>query len=200
MKFIMKTKYIRNIVIILVLSLVTVSCEDFLDQYPNTSVSSVDIFSDISSAEAGLIGLYDNLQSGNLTGRRTLLKGDLKSLDFFLLTGSGLYLVTEYNYSENSTKDGGGGFIWGKGYETIKDCHYFLSGIEDLAGDQQKINDMKAQAKTIEAIAYIELLKAFCYPLNIASIDTKYAMGVPLVKIKEENVIAIEEGKERERG
>ncbi len=193
----MKKYKIINIVIISIFLLTALSCEKFLDQYPSTSVSSEDIFTDPSYAEAALIGLYDNLQSGDLTGRSTLLKNDLKSCDFFLLTGSGLYLVTEYNYSESSMKIGSAALIWRKGYETIKDCNNFLAGIEGLEGNQEKINDLKAQAKTIKAIAYMELLKVFCYPLNIANLDDKYSLGIPLVRNKIETVEAIENGIER---
>ena len=73
------------------------------------------IFSQISkTAEASLIGLYNNLQSGNLTGRSTLLRGDLKSCDFMLLTGTGLYFGVEYNYRDNVTTYGSAGVIWAR--------------------------------------------------------------------------------------
>ncbi len=190
----MKRLQLRKISVLLITLLMLVSCEDFLDRYPTTAVSEDDIFTSIKTAEASLIGLYNNLQSGNLTGRSTLLRGDLKSCDFMLLTGTGLYFGVEYNYRDNVTTYGSAGVIWAKGYETVKDCNIFIEGISLLEGDQDKINDMIAQAKTIKAIAYLEMVKTFCYPPRFGSMDAKYALGLPLVRDKRENVDAIATG------
>lgn len=172
-------------------------CEDFLDRYPKTSVSGKDIFSDIKTAQAGLLGVYSDLQDGRLTGRGTLVRGDLKGPDFFLLTGGGQYFTPEYNYQENVTNHGQAGYIWAAGYETLKDCNVFLDGLKGIEGSSDAKNDMIAQVKTIKAIAYIEMMKAFCYPPSMASQDSKYALGIPIVRTKDDNVSAIEEGPER---
>jgi len=188
---------IRPVLFLFLLSTL-VSCEDFLERYPSTSVSGEDIFSDLSTAEAGLIGLYNDLQSGDLAGRSTLLRGDMKSCDFYLLSGSGQYFAWEYNYRDNVTNYGSAGVIWAQGYQTIKDCNNFLEGVSSLEGDQERISDMAAQANTIKAIAYLELVKTFCYPPNLSKIDEKYSMGVPIVSNKQDNIDAIETGPTRE--
>jgi hypothetical protein len=185
-------KYIKSAALLLIVLLLS-GCEDFLDRYPKTSVSGKDIFSSIETAEAGLIGLYSTLQDGRLTGRGTLVRGDLKGPDFFLLTGGGQYFVPEYNYQENVTNHGQAGYIWAAGYETIKDCNVFLDGLKGI-DDSDKKSDMIAQAKTIKAIAYIDMMKTFCYPPSMSAVDSKYSMGLPLVINKEDNVSAIEEG------
>ena len=187
----MKPKYILIIISLLLVLFAFTSCEDFLERYPSTSVSGEDIFSSMETAEAGLIGLYNCLQSGDLTGRSTLIRGDMKSCDFMLLTGSGQYFGYEYSYRDNVTNYGSAGVIWAQGYQTIKDCNIFLDGISQVEGDEIEINDMIAQAKTIKAIAYIELVRTFCYPPNFGAIDAKYAMGIPLVRDKQDNVEAI---------
>lgn len=190
-------KYIiKTITFFLVVILIS-GCEEFLDRYPSTSVSEDNIYSDIETAGAALLGLYSDLQDGRLTGRGTLIKGDLKGPDFFLLTGGGQYFVPEYNYQENVTNNGQAGYIWAAGYQTVKDCNVFLSGLEGIEGSTDKKNDMIAQAKTIKAIAYTEMTKAFCYPPNFTAIDAKYSMGIPLVLSKEENVNIIETGPSR---
>jgi hypothetical protein len=194
-----KLQYLRKIAMLFSIIIMTVSCEDFLDRYPNSSVSGKDIYSNIETAESALIGLYNNLQSGSLTGRMTLLRGDLKGSDFFLLTGSGQYFTDEYNYQENITNHGESGYIWYKGYQTIKDCNNFLKGIKNLEGgaDENTIDDMMAQAMTIKSIAYIELIKTFCYPPRMARMDEKYARGLPVIDSKKDNISAIEKGPER---
>lgn len=195
----MKTLQYLQKVMLFFLILSTIGCEDFLDRYPNSSVSEKDIYADIETAEAALIGLYNNLQSGNLTGRMTLLRGDLKGNDFFLLTGSGQYFTTEYNYEDNITNHGEAGYIWYKGYQTIKDCNVFLEGLKNLRGkpDENQLNDMIAQAKAIKAIAYMELIRTFTYPPRMAEVDQKYAQGIPIVRDKGENVNLIEKGARR---
>ncbi len=190
-------KYIiKTITFFLVMILIS-GCEKFLDRYPSTSVPEGNIYSDIETAGAALLGLYSDLQNGRLTGRGTLIKGDLKGPDFFLLTGGGQYFTPEYNYDENVTNNGRAGSIWAAGYQTIKDCNLFLYGLEGLEGSIDKKNDMIAQAKTIKAIAYTEMTKAFCYPPNFPAIDTKYSMGIPLVRTKDDNVNSIETGPRR---
>lgn len=187
-------QYITKTIILFLTIFLTSGCEDYLDRYPKTSVSGKDIFSSLETAEAGLIGLYNNLQDGRLTGRDSFMRGDFKGSDVFLLTGGGQYFTTEYNYQDNVTNHGEAGYIWACGYETLKDCNVFLAGVKGLEGDEDKINDMIAQAKTIKAIAYIELVKTFCYPPRMAEMDDMYSMGVPIVYSKEDNVNAIEEG------
>jgi hypothetical protein len=172
-------------------------CEDFLDRYPSSSVSGVSIYSSLETCQAALNGLYNDLQSGDLTGRSSLLRGDLKSCDFFLLTSTGQYFTTEYSYQDNVTNYGVAGVIWAQGYQIIKDCNVFIDGISGLEGDADVINDMKAQASTIKAIAFIELLQTFCYPPAFTTIDSKYSLGIPIVRTKEDNVSAIEELPER---
>jgi len=194
----MKTYNILHTVLLLLLISSLFSCEDFLDRYPSTSVSGEDVFSNLTTAESSLIGLYNDLQSGDLTGRSTLLRGDMKSCDFYLLSGSGQYFAWEYNYRDNLTNYGSAGVIWAQGYQTIKDCNNFLEGISNLEGDQGRINDMIAQANTIKAIAYLELVKTFCYPPRLGRYDAKYSMGVPIVRNKRENIDAIGIGPVRE--
>ncbi len=190
----MKIRYILKSGILLLILVNLTACEDFLDRYPSTSVSGEDIYSNLETAQAGLIGLYNCLQSGDLTGRSTLLRGDMKSCDFMLLTGSGQYFGYEYNYRDNVTNYGSAGVIWAQGYQTIKDCNNFLAGMSGIDGNQDKISDMEAQAKTIKAIAYLELVRTFCYPPNLGKIDDKYSLGVPIVRNKQDNINAIETG------
>ncbi len=191
-----RIKYIYTVSLLATLFMIS-GCQEFLDRYPTTSVSGKDIFSSLETAEAGLIGLYDDLQDSRLTGRNSLMRGDLKGSDVFLLTGGGQYFVTEYNYRDNVTNIGRAGYIWAGGYEMIKNCNVFLEGIEDVEGDADKINDMIAQAEAIKAVAYIELVKTFCYPPRMAQMDDKYSQGVPIVRTKEDNVSAIVEGPRR---
>ncbi len=195
----MKKTDIYKLILIMPLVFLFSGCEDFLDRYPSTSVSGINIYSSVETSQAALNGLYNDLQSGDLTGRSTLLRGDLKGCDFFLLTSTGQYFTTEYSYQDNVTNYGVAGVIWAQGFQIIKDCNVFIDGISGLDGDEDVINDMEAQATTIKAIAYLELLQTFCYPPSFTAIDSKYSLGLPVVRTKDDNVSAIEEFPERQQ-
>lgn len=192
MKHIFKT-------IILVLPIVLFTqCNGFLDKYPSTSVTGSNIYEDLNTANAALVGLYNDLQGGPLTGRNVHLRGDLKAGDFLLLTGGGQYLSTEYSYRESSSTTGNSYDIWTRAYKIIKDCNIFIAGMNTIeTNDTAKKNDMIAQAEAMKAIAYMELTRAFCYPLALAKIDQKYALGVPIVKDDIDNSRIINEGASR---
>lgn len=187
----------KSILLVLPILLFT-QCNGFLDRYPSTSVSGSNIYTSVETANAALVGLYNDLQVGPFTGRNIHLRGDLKAGDFFLLSGGGQYLVTEYNYRESSSTTGNSYDIWNNGFKIIKDCNIFIAGMETIEnGDEAKIKDMLAQAYAIKAIAYIELSKTFCYPYALAKIDSKYGLGLPIIRTEADNVDIIENGASR---
>lgn len=190
----MKTKYF--FILIALLTLLS-ACSGFLERLPSSSVSGQDLFSNKKTARAALIGLYNDIQNGNFTGRNTMFRADLKGPDFMLISGGGQYMVVEYAYRESSATTGNSYDIWQQGFRTVKDCNIFLDVVQELGLDDPEVADMVAQAKAIKALAYLELAKTFCYPPSIAAIDSRFALGLPLMKDKNDNVTVIEEGASR---
>ena len=191
-------KNIKIVSIVLFLFLSS-SCEDFLDRYPDNALTVEQIYSDIDYAQTTLVALYDLLSSSYMLGRNVPLRGSLKATDFFHFTENpNLRFDKEYKYVEISSDAGYAGYLWNYCYRTIANGNSLLAAIPDYENEDVLVNDIKAQAMAIKAISYLELLRAFSYPLWMASDDETYSLGVPLLKSTTDNSAAIENPPKRE--
>jgi hypothetical protein len=177
-----RNKYIVPGFLVLILSVFS-GCEDFLDRYPDNALTADQLFSDRQYAETTITALYDLLSEGYMLGRTVPLRGSLKGADFFhFVENPNVRFDIEYKYVEISSNAGYAGYLWNYCYKTIYSCNSIIPVIPELDGEEAIKNDMLAQALTIKAIAYLELLRAFCYPPWMARSDEKYSLGVPLLK------------------
>jgi starch-binding outer membrane protein, SusD/RagB family len=190
----MKTLYkIFGVLSLTSLFLLSSGCEDFLNRYPDNALTEAQIYADVKDAETAVIAVYDLLSEGYLLGRNTALRGSLKGADFFHFTENpNKRFDTEYKYVEISSSAGYAGYLWNYAYKTIASCNQILWNLENLEGDEVKIKDLQAQVLAAKAICYLELTRAFCYPLWMANDDNTYSMGVPLLKNSNDNSSAIE--------
>lgn len=185
----MKNKY--TIALVALMSITATSCTDFLDRSSALQVNAESLFENESSADAALKGVYDGITIGNFCGRNTMMRQDLKGPDYMLYNnGGGEYCTVEYAYRESSTTYGEAGEIWLPGFEIIKDANNFIYYAEQLE-QTANVKDMIAQAKACKAYAYLELTKTFCYPPAIVKLDSKYDLGLPLMKTRDDNIEAI---------
>ena len=137
------------------------------------------------------MGVYDGITIGNFCARNTMIRQDLKGPDYMLYhNGGGQYLTVEYSYRESSATYGNAGEIWLPGFEIIKDANNFIANAANLE-QTAKVKDMIAQAKVCKAYAYLELTKTFCYPPAIVKLDSRYDLGLPLMKTREDNLEAV---------
>lgn len=167
-------------------------CEDFLNRYPDNALTAEQLYSDIEYAQATIVALYDLLSETDLLGRNVPLRGSLKGTDFFHFTENpNLRFDREYKYVEISSSAGYAGYIWNYCYKTIASCNSLIAVIPGLDGPEDLKNDMLGQTKTVKAICYLELLRAFCYPPWMAEDDELYSMGVPLLKTASDHSNAI---------
>ncbi|MFC2116795.1 RagB/SusD family nutrient uptake outer membrane protein [Bacteroidota bacterium] len=196
----MKTIYKRmNFGILVLLLLISSGCEDFLDRYPDNALTANQLISDIEYSQTTIIALYDLLSETYLLGRDIPLRGSLKGADFFHFTENpDKRFDREYKYAEISSNAGQAGYLWNYSYKTISNCNNIISIIPELNGPTELKDDMLAQAQAIKAICYLELLRAFCYPLWMANDDELYSMGVPLLKTINDHSISIENPPGRE--
>ena len=185
----MKHKYLY--IVAAAIAITATSCQGFLDRNSATQVSSDALFENESSANAALIGVYDGITIGNFSGRNTMIRQDLKGPDYMLYSnGGGQYMTVEYSYRESSSTYGNAGEIWLPGFEVIKDANFFIANAAKLE-QNANVKDMIAQAKACKAYAYLELTKTFCYPPAIVKLDSRYDLGLPLMKTREDNLSAI---------
>lgn len=185
----MKNKYIIALVALVAVS--AASCTDFLDRSSAIQVTSESLFENESSANAALMGVYDGITTGNFCGRNTMIRQDIKGPDYMLYNnGGGQYLTVEYSYRESASTYGEAGEIWLPGFRAIKDANNFIANAEKLE-QTALVKDMIAQAKACKAYAYLELTKTFCYPPAFAKSDSKFDLGLPLMKTRDDNIEAI---------
>lgn len=185
----MKNTY--KIALVALMAMTATSCADFLDRSSAIQVNAESLFESEATANAALIGVYDGIGIGNFCGRNTMIRQDIKGPDYMLYSnGGGQYLTVEYSYRESSTTYGEAGEIWLPGFEIIKDANNFIASAEKLE-QTAKVKDMIAQAKACKAYAYLELTKTFCYPPAIAKSDSKYDLGLPLMKSREDNLESV---------
>lgn len=126
-------------------SLMTVSCEDFLDTAPYDALSPVTTWKTEQDAQKFAIGCYDGWESGN-----TLLYMDCMS-DF----GYNNFPWEGFKDQANGnmeTSNTGAGFY---DYSIIRRCNSFLENIEKVpfANEADK-KDLIAQVRTIRAYKY----------------------------------------------
>lgn len=157
------------------------SCSDFLDTRQYSSLSSDIAISNISDANAALIGIYDGLQgnSSNTTyyASRMNYYGDVRG-DDMQASGSGnrTSSVYEMQYNEDNAP-----VIWGLPYNVIRRANNLIKALEAgkvTDASEEVINDLKGQALAIRALAHFDLVRVYGKPY---SVDKGASMGVPIV-------------------
>ena len=77
----MKIKYIFNLFLAAALTLVTFSCEDFLDKEPTNQGDSENAIQSLRDAEVAMNGIIRKMTSSSYYGRNFILYGDVKGGD-----------------------------------------------------------------------------------------------------------------------
>ena len=155
---------IKNILGILFFSLLSVSCQEWLDVSPSTEVKYDDLFSYRNGFKDQLTGVYTALCAEELYGAH-LSFGMLDALgqQYFWLQESGIYYHLHRYAYDNSKSQGVISDIWSNMYNTIANVNILLQGIEDhrgvLADDEEKIYEGEAYA--LRAFLHFDLLRLF---------------------------------------
>jgi starch-binding outer membrane protein, SusD/RagB family len=138
----------------LVLSLA--SCQQVLDQQPQTAVPSA--IADASSARASLLGCYDNLQSANYYGTRMILLPDLHGGN---LRHTGTFpsfadFANRTHFPSNAEVTN----MWIQIYNGILRCNFVISSVPSISptGFADK-DQLVAEAQLIRAFHYFNLVR-----------------------------------------
>lgn len=147
----------------LVLILTITSCsEDFLDEDPKDFLSPDNTFLDVEGFEAGLVGLYNNGRTAQISF------GGLHEKAWEVLFGQGAdigYFINKKNfitdYTTLNSSDGTVSQLWIKFYSIVKDANVIITRAEnpDVIWDsEQEKNEVLAQARFFRAYGYRFLL------------------------------------------
>ncbi|MEX2565277.1 MAG: RagB/SusD family nutrient uptake outer membrane protein [Cyclobacteriaceae bacterium] len=151
--------------VILILLIITSSCESVLDQEPKDRYSEQLVWNDLNLADNYLKGCYHDLNL--LNGWNSLINLDAVSDDIYFIHIFGTDLYLEGNLTATSQGPFGNNFLnhinWGL-YDNIHSLNSFLTNIDNLLiyqnGNEEiveKIEIMKGEALLLRAICYAKL-------------------------------------------
>lgn len=155
---------IKNVLGILFLSLLSISCQDWLDVSPRTEVKYDDLFSYKNGFKDQLTGIYTSLCSEDLYGANlTFGMMDALGQQYVWTQAAGNYYYLHRFEYENSTSETVIANIWNNMYNAIANVNILLQGIEEhrgvLSEDEEKIYEGEAYA--LRAFLHFDLLRLF---------------------------------------
>ena len=141
---------------------VLTGCDSLLNKYPLDSLSNSTFWQTEGDALLALTGVY---QQNKLTGTNAKQSFDLWNQDAYLrlfeaTTDNGFEKdngVTDFNNGDLAASYQPVMDLWTTTYIKITKCNYFLENIDNVEMDVSKLEEMKAEVKTIRAYDYFWL-------------------------------------------
>ena len=161
-----------------------VSCSDFLDTKPSTSVDDTDVFQTTSGAQSALNGCYYQMRAYGSGGAN---RGDdygIPSIQMIsdmcgedvMNNGSGWYLYN-YNYwGETQANIFRTDQLWTFHYRLVNNLNSVITYVDDSEGEDMDKQYIKGQALALRGWAYFDLARLYQQTYAIA----KDMPGVPI--------------------
>ncbi len=161
-----------------------VSCSDFLETNPSTSVSDAQVFKTLSGAQSALNGCYFQMRAYNSGGANRSDDWGIPSIQMIsdlcgediINNGNGWYLYN-YNYWGETRGDiFRSSQLWTFHYRLINNLNSVITYVDECEGDAKQKGYIKGQALAIRGWAYFGLARLFQQTYRIA----KDMPGVPI--------------------
>lgn len=156
------SKYILKTIISVILFVFTVSCNDALELEYDGRTSLDEIFSTKNGVRGYLNACYEARIKPDIN--QAVLTDESQSSDM-LYQGSlaSLWYVDAFSASNYRNVDGQ---PWGRIWQGIRKCNIFLHRIEGITAEQlasleEELSSWKAQAHTLRALYYLQLIKRY---------------------------------------
>jgi hypothetical protein len=166
----------KHSIISLLLAIFGLSSCNFLDQVSPNDISTGDAIRTAADAEAALLGVYSTLQQSSYYGGQFPLMGE--GLSDNATTGGYSYLSLDQIGNKQVTpanalvQD-----LYISMYRTIVNCNYLLKALPEVGDlDDQRRQEIEAQARAIRAMAHFDVLRFFGEHW-----DTGSAYGIPVI-------------------
>lgn len=181
----MKSK--NYILLVLATGLMTgsmVSCSDFLDTKPSTSVDDTDVFQTTSGAQSALNGCYYQMRAYGSGGANQGDDYGIPSIQMIsdmcgedvMNNGSGWYLYN-YNYwGETQANIFRTDQLWTFHYRLVNNLNSVITYVDDSEGEDMDKQYIKGQALALRGWAYFDLARLYQQTYAIA----KDMPGVPI--------------------
>lgn len=156
-----KSLNIFSLIILFSMGFIT-GCEDFLDRQPLDSLSTATFWNTESDAMLALTGVYhlEGTLSQGPKHQYSFWNQDTYLRVFEATTDNGKEkddVVTDFNNGDMAPSYGPIRQLWANTYRKIAKCNNFLENIDAVQMDLSKLEEMKAEVKTIRAYDYSNL-------------------------------------------
>jgi len=168
----------KKILSVILASFLMVGCsDDFLDKQPIGAITSSELLNSKEACELALHNIYATSMK-SYTQYWTPMFDEARADQIGYMPNSGSSLLNVFDYKQGLADNGAGYAFWLDGYNVINACNKIIS--EELVGikEQEVRDDYIAQAKTMRAKIYLDLLNAFSIPVHNNATEN---MGVPVV-------------------
>lgn len=165
------------IYILALMSTLTFSCTKVLDQLPQTALDANQAFTTRSGIEAGIIGVYNSLQSGNYYGLRYWALSDMYA-DNIRHTGTFPSFAQFFNRSllaDNVEITN----IWNTIYAGINRANNIIAATPKVNDPSLNKDQILSEARVLRAYFYFDLIRAFGGSPN--GYNQPNGLGVPLI-------------------
>lgn len=166
-----KVRTLRVLFVSLILSTVLVSCKkDFLETFPETSLSDKTAFATPDRILGQVNGLYDGLKSGQHLGGRFLIYSDIRGEDFIVNKPNGVTGLDTWRHNLNSATNEVVN-LWNTAYSTINQANVFLKGMDENPGviSTTLADQYRGEAKFTRALSYFTLLQLYAKPYTMGN-------------------------------
>ena len=156
-------KFYKYILLIMLVSLSIISCEDELDILPITEKSANNFFSNEAEIESAIAGAYGQLQNGGLYGLDLIGVGEISGEDSFeeIAANDGGRFGQLDDFSTNPGNDLVGD-IWRESYEGIQRINVVLNRITDIEFENQELKTNRVgEMKFLRALLYYNLVRLY---------------------------------------
>ena len=154
------------------------SCSGFLDVYPTNQAPAHQAISTAADAKVMINGLMRQFTSSSYYGRNMFLYADTKGGDVTIVSmGRGLDALYLYNHSASSNSYSG---YWSQIYYCMLQVNNLIANIDKIdadGGGSATLSDYKAQALTMRAMLYFDLVRLYGKPYTE---DNGASFGVPM--------------------
>ncbi|RPH33960.1 MAG: RagB/SusD family nutrient uptake outer membrane protein [Bacteroidales bacterium] len=168
---------LNRLLILIILTLTTFSCEEVLDVKPSDKVSPEQAYSTIENFSYAVDGLYQIIRDGAMTPS-FLLYPDILSDNCIMNFAGNKSAQSLFTWTYKDT-DGGVDGIWANGYKVILAANMILERIEDFTGGTEVQRErVKAEALAIRALMHFQLVRYFG---KTYSAQSSSDLGVPYI-------------------
>lgn len=175
-------KQIKILFLLMSLAFATASCE--MDLAPDSSVPEAEALRTMDDCDAWVVGIYSAFKNSALySGYMTLLPDIQADMAYAALTTNTGFYTHFYQWNIKSTTDEIAAVYNGL-YTVVARCNFFLDYKEQVEAnlkESDKVNFKKRLGEVYfaRALAYAELVRLYCEPMNSANADTEN-MGISL--------------------